>query len=230
MLRVLSTKQLDEDLSDIALDMGIDLTCIDFIRVLDLDFDISALTPVSFDAMVFTSGNAVRSFFENEQIEASDWTKPIYAISGKTKDELAVYGIKAVATAANALELADRILEDTRIKSVLHICGNLRLEILEDKLKASGVGYTPFMVCETMMSSTILDTTFDAIMFYSPSGVESFAMKNKLNPDTLYCCIGGTTAEALRSKDAKLSVVISNEPTPEAMLTAIKDFKKGKEI
>ena len=230
MLKVLSTKLLDESLTDSAHAMGIDLTCEEFIRVLPLEIDMAELMSIQYDAMVFTSSNAVRCFFDNENIEVSDYTKPIYSISGKTKEELTDYSMEPVAIADNALQLADKILADKNIRSVLHICGNIKLDVLEKKLTASGVRYTPFTVCETLLNSILLRENYEAVMFFSPSGVDSFVMKNALDRDTLYCCIGDTTADTLRSINDKLTIILPIQPTPEAMLTLIKNYKFSTDI
>lgn len=226
MLKVLSTKLLDEDLVETAHDMGISLICEEFIRIHELNFDVSVLKSLKYDAIVFTSSNAVNSFYGNENVDRPNHTIPVYAVSGKTKDELENYDIVPVAIADNANDLADKILADKRIRSVLHICGSLRLDVLENKLTASGVSYTPLTVCETILNSTILDDTYDVVMFFSPSGIDSFIMKNQLSHDTLYCCIGETTAERLKSINDKLTVIVPVQPTPEAMLKVIKNFKK----
>jgi uroporphyrinogen-III synthase len=63
------------------------------------------------------------------------------------------------------------------------------------------------------------------VMFYSPSGVESFLSENKLNRDTLYCCIGDTTAAKLRKADGNATIIVSSAPTAEAMLFTIKNFE-----
>jgi len=236
MLKVLSTKLLDESLIKTARKMGIDLRCEEFIRVIPIDFDISALMSIQFDAMVFTSSNAVRSFFDNENVPPQSEllmspnedveSKPVFAVAGKTKDELIDLGIEPRASADNALLLADQILADPSIRSVIHICGNLKLDVLETKLAAAGVKYTPFMVCETLLSSKILEETYDVVMFFSPSGVDSLTMKNQLSRDVIYCCIGETTADSIRKIDAGLTIILPDQPSPEAMLAAIMKYKK----
>jgi uroporphyrinogen-III synthase len=232
MLKVLSTKLLGENLVDSASQLDIALTCLDFIEVRDLDFDIAIVNSLIFDAVVFTSSNAVTSFLK----KAANALAPspleraggevIYSLSGKTKDELLKQGISTVAVADNAEQLADLIIANNKIRSVLHICGNLTLDTLQNRLMTAGLSYVQFQVYETVLNSIELNEDFDAIMFYSPSGVESFAMKNEINIDTLYCCIGLTTAEKLKSVNDKIDIILPKQPTPEAMLRAIKDFKK----
>ena len=227
MLKVLSTKLLDQSQIDIAHEMDIALTCVDFIRTHYLDFEM----PVAqYDTIVFTSSNAVKSFFEKENASAlkssiEDLGVKVFAISGKTKTELAKHNIEPITVADNAEKLADVVIAHSNIKSVLHICGDLKLDTLGNKLVESDIAYTPLVVYETTLSGTKLKEDYDAVMFYSPSGVESFVRENKIDPDVLYCCIGETTADKLRNIDSRGNVVVSKEPSPEVMLSTIQHFK-----
>ena len=235
MLKVLSTKQLDMDLTAKAQEMGIALTCLDFISIRDVDFDSAALLTVVYDALVFTSSNAVRSFFKHDNIAGlivrptlqGGGTKPIYALSGKTSEELLKYNIVPVATADNAAALADRIIADGYVRAALHICGDLALDTLEQKLAAEGLSYLSLVVYETTISSHALTEHYDAVMLYSPSGVDSYTAKNKPDAATLYCCIGETTASSLKRIDDGIDIILSKQPSPEGMLTAIGDLKKA---
>jgi uroporphyrinogen-III synthase len=229
MLKVLSTKLLDEKLIAAAREMGMKLDCIEVIGTHALDYDISLLRSDSYDAIVFTSSNAAKavaplSFGEGPGV------RKIYALSGKTKDELKKNGITPIAVADNAEQLSEKIISAGNIKSVLHVCGNLKLNVLENKLAAAGISYKPLVVYETIPLGNEISETYDAIMFYSPSGVESFLTKNKLDRYTLYCCIGETTAGKLKSIDGNVNLSVPKEPIPEAMLEAIKEIKISKEI
>jgi uroporphyrinogen-III synthase len=211
MLKVLSTKLLGQNLIDSARDMDMILTCVEFIKTKGQDFDIPT---AKYDAIVFTSSNGVKGFFEKENASNRLGIK-IFAQSGKTKNELAKHNIEPMAVAGDAEALAEVIIAFGNISSVLHICGNLKLDTLGQKL----------IVYETTLSGTKITEDYDVVMFYSPSGVESFLSENKLNRDTLYCCIGDTTAAKLRKADGNATIIVSSAPTAEAMLFTIKNFE-----
>ncbi len=64
---------------------------------------------------------------------------------------------------------------------------------------------------------------FDGIMFFSPSGVESYLNLNELKTETCFC-IGKTTASAL--KDKNTSVVIATTPSIENVIVqVVKHYK-----
>jgi uroporphyrinogen-III synthase len=226
-MKVLSTKLLDDNIINAALDKGITLTCLDFIGARNIDFDLSALGTLIYDALVFTSSNAVAGFFKKENIHAAHLSKPIYSLSGKTKDALMQHGLHPIATADNAEALAGIITGNENIRSVLHICGNLALDTLEIRLMMGGLCYAPLVVYETIFAGQALDEAYDIVMFYSPSGVESFIQKNALDPYILYCCIGETTAARLKDVNEGIDIILPRQPTPQGMLKAIIDFKKS---
>lgn len=231
MRKVLSTKLLDEKMVDTARSMSMALDCIDFICIDPVHFDSVALTSESYDAMAFTSSNAVRMLMEfNPELSAASLTERmnesvVFALSGKTNEELKKYGIASQAVADHSAMLADDIIARGNVRSVLHVCGDLHLDILENKLKAAGISYTPLIVYETRPVGKELTEHYDAIMFFSPSGIDGFLIKNKLDHETLYCCIGETTAAELKSSDKDLKIVLPSQPSPEAMLMAIKNSK-----
>jgi uroporphyrinogen-III synthase len=78
-------------------------------------------------------------------------------------------------------------------------------------------------VYNTLLTPQKISGTFDGIIFYSPSGVESFLKVNKMTKQTCFC-IGTTTAEAL--ENATDNVVIANQPTVENVLIQCINFYK----
>ena len=77
----------------------------------------------------------------------------------------------------------------------------------------------------------MLNEQFDAVLFLSPSGVESFFAANKLKDETVCCCMGTTTASALREKFSTAKIISPKEPSPESMIDAIVRYSKtGKTI
>ena len=110
----------------------------------------------------------------------------------------------------------------------MHIAGNLTLDTLEKKLKSAGIDYNRLVVYETILKSKrVPNKDFDVIMFYSPSGVGSFFLTNELNREATYCCIGNTTANALRGKYSNAKIISPVHPNPESMIDTIYQFAKS---
>jgi uroporphyrinogen-III synthase len=72
----------------------------------------------------------------------------------------------------------------------------LRKETLPQALKEGGIKFNEIVPNSTTFK--ISDQEFDAIMFFSPSAVESYLSNNKIKRNLF--CIGSTTASALETK------------------------------
>src|ERR1019366_8231962 len=198
MKKVLSTKTLDKETIAYAGTLDMEIQCIDFIEVNAVEFQGNIPLTQSYDALVFTSSNAVIYFFEYEKAMELITGKKVFAINGKTVDELARHNIKTTASAKNAADLANLIVENEDFESVLHVCGSLRLDVLEKILKSEGIKYTPLVVYQTvLLNNEKSNGHFDGFMFYSPSGVDSFLHSNEIAGESVCCCIGETTAAEL---------------------------------
>ena len=58
--------------------------------------------------------------------------------------------------------------------SVTFFCGNQRRDTLPDKVRAAGIKVEELVVYETVELPLKVTDHYDAILFYSPSGVRSF--------------------------------------------------------
>src|ERR1043165_9933465 len=195
-MKVLATKAPDKDAIAYATSLGFDLQGFNFIASTAAAFDITEVETSPYDSIAFTSANAVNYFFEKVSA-ATIKGKTVYAIQGKTSDALKQLGISAKQTAENAGALSKKIIATGKTKSLLHVCGNKVLDDLEEGVKAASIHYRKLVVYTTQLIPHEVKHDYDALLFYSPSGVESFLLKNKIPVDAVCCCIGVTTAMAL---------------------------------
>ena len=225
-MKILSTKTLPATIFSIARHKEIALTCLDFIQINALPFSIDKINSSEFISIVFTSSNAVKYFLKSNLAKQLIVGKKIFSLSGKTADELRVHNIPITSIAENSEKLADAILQDEQAKSVLHPCGNLRLDTLQQKLENRNIRYQTLVVYETSAVNNEHNENFDAVMFFSPSGVESFCNGNNLKKGILYCCIGQTTAAAVREKGKDLTIIISTQTNAKSMIESIEEHLK----
>ena len=226
-MKVLSTKTLDSDTLAYAQTLNLEVVCMDFIKITAVLFDIENIDPKDFDTVVFTSANAVKYFFENSAAVELVKHKAVFALRGKTDEGLLAKEIKATITGNTASELADSIIDAKSSKALLHVCGNLKLPVLENKLKAAGIRYSDLIVYQTVLcTEKKINELFDAVLFYSPSGVDAFFGQNDVGDKTVCCCIGQTTANALRAKKNIAKIITAHQPSPVAMLTMVADYWK----
>ena len=225
MRQVLSGKTLNEETLTYARTLNLDVQCMNFIEVTQIPFNIELVKNADFDAIAFTSLNSVKFFASNAECKKLMETKKVFSLSGATAGILLKIGIKPFATANDAATLAAMIIESTITKSILHPSGSLKLDVLQQNLSKANINYHPLLVYKTDLNETIkTDKNFDAVMFFSPSGVDSFLNVNTWNAKTIACCIGKTTGEAFRNKQPDANIITPILPSPESMLKKISNY------
>lgn len=229
-MRILSTKSLAADELEFAALQGVEVRCLEVIKTEPLPFQLPRVN--SCDAVAFTSANALRYFFRNDEVAAALAGKTIFSIEGKTTQHLRVKGFVPQLTAYNGEQLADKVIASATAKAVLHPCSSIRLPVLEQKFAAAGIAYTALPVYHTsLLSGVKAEGGYDAVLFYSPSGVESFLAENKLPQNVVCCCIGNTTAQYLKERCPAAEIIVPEIPiTLEMLKHAISYLKTEKKV
>lgn len=183
-------------------------------------------------SLIFTSVNAVESFFENKFLPNENFTEKnfnkIYAVGLKTKKALREKGFGTYKVTKNAKDLSDFIIENSAKEKFLHFCGDLALNILNKSLPLQNIAYQKIIVYETKLIYPTISTNYDAVCFFSPSGVRSFAKFNSLEDKQLFS-IGQTTENELK-KLTKNNIITSKESNLDDLLQLIsaEDLKQKK--
>ena len=173
---------------------------------MDLPFEVDQVPFISIEGLkvndplpntqvlAFTSRNAVRYFVENYGKSAMR-SCSIYCVGDRTANLVETLGFSTKGCANHAEELLERMLSELEPQTVCFPCGNLRRNELPEGLSKAGFEVVELKVYTTQLTPVVLDVSYDVILFYSPSGVESFVQKNEIG-DALCICIGRTTAHA----------------------------------
>lgn len=177
--------------------------------------------------VVFTSTNAV-----NNVVAAANGVKPnwrVFCTSKATADAVTSFlGSKSiVATADNASKLADKVIKD-RSKNVVFFCGDKHRYELPDKLIRAKVGVQKVVVYKTITTSAKMTKFYDAILFFSPSGVDSFVSENEFAPKTVLFAIGNTTGYALKDI-TRNRIIVSTIPAKENLIDTVVSYFDGHE-
>lgn len=190
-IRILSTKKLNVQQTERFQKAGIELLQSDFITSQPIDF----LYNGNSDLLVFTSKNAVKSIVKSTFF--SDVKNvPTVCVGHQTKELLENFGFTVLKAKNYAEELADFILEKFSGKKITHFCGNIRRPLLREKLQENNFDFTELIVYETVLSPHKIDNKVNGILFFSPSGIQSYLQKNAFHQEICFC-IGNTTADAL---------------------------------
>lgn len=232
--KVLSTKKLEPSLVAQAKENGIDIIEQEFISIKPI------LNRETFDKILgiindkkltiaLTSANAVDAL--NSYMHFSDtylvvdWN--IFCVSGKTKQAIlnALLLKKNIAgDAKDAAELANRIIAKG-VKEITFFCGNQRREELPATLKNAGIKVQEIILYETAENPIAVANDFDAVLFYSPSGVQSFFSVNELNKHCVCFAIGRTTATSIATFTNN-TIVKSTTPDPKKMVEDVIEYFK----
>ena len=190
----------------------------DFIKTETENFELTELN----DNLIFTSQNAVRSFLKNPKQEELK-SKNVFCVGLKTKIVLSEAGFNVVAYTGYASDLAEIITLIYANESYTFFSGNLRKDTLPKALAEAGIKFNEIQVYKTSLTPHKIKETVDAILFFSPSGVESYLKENKIKKETCFC-IGETTAQALE-KITK-NIVIAAQPSIEDVIEdVIEEYK-----
>lgn len=235
-LKVLSTKKLAPGLHQKAAQHGIQIFEQEFISIEPVWNEethdrIVALAEEGSGTIAVTSPNAASIL--DQYFPVNDITNPVqwkcYCIAGKTKETLLSSNrlkVDIAGEAWNGAELADVIIRDGE-QRVLFFCGDIRRDELPQKLRAAGIGVEEIVLYKTIATPVKLQEVFDAVLFYSPSGVQSFFAANELLERTVCFSIGLTTKQSIEAL-TKNRVISSPIPETDQLLdTMIEYFQQG---
>lgn len=197
-MKILFTKNIDPSVLSKELGEDTVVDCIEVIKTLPLKVK-------SFDlknhSLIFTSAKGVTSFFENQFKPNEDFTaknyNKIYCVGEKTKRELRKHGFGTFKVLKNAETLSAFIIGNCPHEKFIHFCGNLAIDVLDKELPLQNIKYQKITVYNTEEINPSITEKYHAIVFFSPSGVRSFAKLNSLDHMKLFS-IGETTSNELK--------------------------------
>lgn len=151
-----------------------------------------------FKNVVLTSQTGVEAFLQIiRQLRLDKLAYSVYCIDQVTLKSAKDAGLLVKASAPHAAALAAEIITAKEVREVTHICSNRRRDELPEKLKSSGVTVFDVVAYQTDLTPVKIESSYDAVVFFSPSTIDSFLL---LNPfvDVPCFCIGKTTESHAR--------------------------------
>lgn len=211
--KILSTKILTKSQKQLLIDAEFEVIEKDFIATQIKPFDVKKIH----DNLIFTSQNAVESVLEHSDLEKFK-TKKVFCVGIKTKNLLTDNDFEVIAYTDYATDLAEIITLIYKSESYTFFSGNKRRDTLPEALKEAGVVFDEIEVYETTLTPHKIKEAVDGILFYSPSGIESYLKDNKLKNETCFC-IGDTTASAL--ENITKNIIVADQPTIEDVIESV---------
>lgn len=214
-MTILSTKILNESQRELLLNTGIGLVEYNAITINFKPFKV----PKVIKNAIFTSQNSVLSI-EHKALNIEH----CFCVGSKTAQALKHLKYNVVEVSENASTLGQLIVEKYSNKKFTFFCGNYRRQELPTLLKANNVNFNEIEAYTTTYNKKTFQRNFDAVLFYSPSGVTSF---NTTNTTTTAICIGKTTAQ--EAKQYTNQVEIANSTLVESVIAkAVNVLTKNK--
>lgn len=216
--KILSTRILEPAIINEAGRNGILIDCVPFIdirykRVADIRQQLGKIN--AGDTFIFTSQHAVQAAVDI----LKNLENKTYCISGATCDAVRQTALKVIATAGYASDLVN-LIEINKDTGYVLFCGDKRLPTIPNFLQQRQLKLSEVVCYENIASPKKVEQHYEGVMFYSPSGVDSYFKLNRAAPHQKYYCIGNTTAKAI-SNYSRGNIIIAEKPGIPAMLEKI---------
>lgn len=216
-IRILSTKKLLPNQKQYLLNADFSVLEADFITIRNMKFELGTTA----ENLIFTSQNAFKSFLENADSSGLKDRK-VFCVGLKTKALIEQHGFRVILFSDYAEELARILTTLYADEGFTFFSGSMRRETLPMALRNANISFNEVQIYETTLSPSKIDSRLDGILFFSPSGVESYLQRNTITHETCFC-IGTTTAKAL--KGITENIINANQPTIEnVIIQAIKKY------
>ncbi|HET7898821.1 MAG TPA: uroporphyrinogen-III synthase [Flavisolibacter sp.] len=233
--KILSTKKLDPSLLEKAGNAGIEIIEQEFIAIRPIwsEEKFQEIIPTFKKSHVaFTSANAVvtvdRYLHPDNTFYVPDWR--IFCLSGKTKQTVLkspVLPKTIVGEAGHATDLAEEIIRQG-VGEVVFFCGDKRRDELPKKLQEASIVVQEVVVYETIETASTVNGSFDAVLFFSPSAVQSFFSANQLHPSAVCFAVGYTTEHSILPFTNN-KVITSIAPGQEEMINELINYFQNAE-
>lgn len=215
MKSVLSTKHLTPDQQALLEAAGLSGESYNALKISYLQ----VVVPGVVENAIVTSQHTVQALINN-QIQI----KHCFSVGRKTAAMLRDHGYRVVETTDYGKELAQLLVDRYPQRHFTFFCGSLRLDTIPDVLQSQGVSWEEIKMYEVNLVPKKIGRTFDGIMFFSPSGVESYMLENTIGTVVAFC-IGDTTAEAVKPYTHR--IVVAHPPTVEDVILQVIEYFKN---
>jgi len=170
---------------------------IENIEVFKIDYIKNKIDLTKYDALIFTSKNAVLSLDSFNK----DWKKiPSFAIAPKTANFIKDYGGNLIFTGvtSHGNDFAKELIELLKNKKVLYIKALKTVSNLVEILKENHIDIDELVTYQTICNNTDLILEDNSVfIFTSPSSVECFFKQYEWRDNYKAIVIGKTTANYL---------------------------------
>lgn len=217
-IQVYSTKYLSKD-QTLKLSSGIGASMNDFISI-KYNRVKPTIVKNPIKNVIFTSQNAVESLLYSFAASELDFTN-IFCVGRRTKRLIEKKIGKVTHIESSAEKLANYLSANLKNESYTFFCGNKRRDDLPEILSKQKNEVTEVECYSTLLSSKKIEDKFNGILFYSPTGIESYLMKNTRKSLVAFC-IGETTANEARKHFE--NVIVAEFSTVNSVIESVNNY------
>ena len=213
MKTILSTKKLSLAQKERLLNAQLAVVDFNFIDSETIPFQTPQQT---IENAIFTSQNGVNAVLtKNIKIENC------FCVGKRTEKLLKDKNQNVIFSGANAEELGAQIINKNKTRTYHYFCAQKRLDTLPNTLNEHQIKWHEIPVYKTLHTPKKYEQKFNGVLFFSPSGIESYFSINETPIHSF--CIGNTTAKALHKYTQNYT--IATKPSVEnVLIKAIKHF------
>jgi len=211
-IKVLSTKKLTPPQREIISNTNVSIVEYNAIATEELRFVNNCII----ENAIVTSQYAARIL-----IKSKAQISKIFCVGGKTASLLIENSYRVIETANNASDLARFIIKKYKKDSFVFFCGNKRRRELPELLSENNISFTEEILYSTTLNFQKFEDSFEGVLFYSPSGVQSCAQVNSL-VNSIAFCIGSTTANEAKKYTSK--IIVADSPSIENILIKLQEY------
>ncbi len=217
-INIFSTKNLSiGQKSALQAEIGVDMS--DFITI-----RFNRLKPITvknpLKHVIFTSQNGVEALLDNFMPSQMNFEN-IYCVGRRTKRLIERKIGKVTHVENTASKLAEFISNHVGQGEITYFCGNKKRDELPDMIAKTDLQLNEVITYQTLLTPNILEKQYQGLLFFSPSGIESYISKNS-SKDPVAFCIGSTTSA--EAKKHFKTVVEAKLPSVESVLQAVNAY------
>lgn len=224
---ILSTKALQPAQRSRLLAAGFSVQSYNAVEAVSQHFDM----PAAPFKGIFTSQNAVAAFLSHEHLStALPMLEGVYCVGERSAQKLRKKGVVVLAVADSAKGLKELLFSAANNGSnevvfeqdkapMYYFCGNLHLPTLPEAFAAAQQPLHTIVVYKTNKVTTSFERPFEALFFYSPSGVAAYTENNTIG-NAFVVAIGPTTAQAVAVHTKQY--VVAKKPSFAHMLSVLR--------
>jgi uroporphyrinogen-III synthase len=201
-MNILLTKRLSQEILDLIKSWGWSYEIVEVLKITQLDV---REIPTNAEAWIISSRN---SFNAPEKFITSA-PQLIYCVGAWVKTEFEKLNSKVKVKSFENVKSLAADLAKQNLQNVVYFSGDEHRQELEEGLKYTNTKISKVITHQSEMIFPVLKKAFDAVFVFSPRSAESLLKHNQFSNQTVFACIGSTTADYLRSRGITNSFIPS---------------------